>query len=406
MAPRGWLARLPEPGQVKLTIDRLVRLLGPPASVMKQAPTAVEQALNKTVHDTGAEFVAAIQALVPAMVNDSQFRLAGAEEMLRQFLTTTDRFIAHYLKIAIEFDGKAQSGFERVSQYAHFHQGVRKLTVAEFAEAIKQFPRARFTALISRATVAIYQTLRETLAARLADVKKARERLEEAARVPNQTVEVVDGLPGSGNVQLLPPGCDSIGAAVLRFMGVITEADLVEIDQRIHKAITPSTGGVFQACLSSLTGPEDVVEAIYEETRAYLDMRLGRVDLGLMFAERFRTAGQAEQAISQTFQNAEPAWIGAGPWSAAEVTVAGCLCGPGGDRLHEMIQRAVPVPGLVIADTPDDLLLYREWPTVPLNVLMQVGPPALAAYESYLDSPQGTVHSRLDVVRWLGMHDV
>ena len=68
--------------------------------------------------------------------------------------------------------------------------------------------------------------------------------------------------------------------------------------------------------------------------------------------------------------------------------MVGCLCGPGGDRLHEVIQRAVPVPGLVIADTPDDLLIYREWPTVPINVLTQVGPTAAGAYQSFVDTPQ------------------
>ncbi|MBA4190999.1 MAG: hypothetical protein C0467_23690 [Planctomycetaceae bacterium] len=405
LAPRGWLARLPEPGQVKVAIDKMVRLLGPPATVMKQAPTAVEQALNKTVHDTGTAFVAEIHKLIPALVNDSQFRLAGTEEMLRQFLTTNDRFLAQYQKAAIEFDTKAQTGFERVSQYAHFHQKTQKLTAAEFGEAIKGFPRARFQALISRATVAIYQTLRESLAAKLADVKKARTRLETAAQVPNQSIEVRDTLLGGGP-KLLPPGCDSVGAAVLRFIGVLNDADMVEIDRRIHKAVTPAFGGVLQACLSSLTGPEDVVGAIYEETRAYLDMRLGRVDMALMFAERYRTPGQAEQAISQVYQNAEPAWIGIGPWAASEVTVIGCLCGPGGDSLHEVIQRAIPVPGLVIADTPDDLLVYREWPTVPLGVLTQFGPAATAAYQSFVDSPQGTVHSRLDVIRWLGVDDV
>ncbi|MCE9563251.1 MAG: protein kinase [Planctomycetes bacterium] len=406
LAPRGWLARLPEPGPVKVVIDRLVRLLGPPASVMKQAPTAVEQALNKTVQETGAAFVADVQSLVPAMVNDSQFRLAGTEEMLRQFLATTDRFIAQFLKAAGEFDAKAQAGFERVSQYAHFHQGGRKLTVAEFGEAIKQFPRARFQALLSRSAVGIYQTLREALAAKLGEVKKARERLEAAAQTPNSTVEVIEHLPGSGGPRLLPPGCDSVGAAVLRFVGVITDADLAEIDQRIHQVITPTFGGVLQACSSSQTGPDDVVAAIYEETRAHLDLRLGRVDMSLMFAERYRTAGQAEAAIAQTFQNAEPSWIGAGPWSTSEVTVAGCLCGPGGDRLHEVIQRAIPVPGLVIADTPDDLLIYREWPHVPLGVLTQLGPASAAAYQTFADGPGGTVHSRLDVIRWYGADDV
>lgn len=400
LAPRGWLARLPEPGQVKVALDRLVKLLGPPIVALKQTPAAVEQAVNKTVQETGAAFAAAAREMVPGLVNDSQFRLAGAEEMLRQFLTTTDRLIAQYLKGAVELDAKAQGGFERVSQYAHFNQG-RKLTVAEFGEAIKQWPRARFQAMVSRAVVSVYQTVRETMAAQLADVKKARERLDAAAKEPNQAIQVIDVLPGGGG-RLMPPGCDSMGAAVLRFLGVVTDADLVEIDRRVHRVVKPQFGGVLQACLGSITGPDDVVNTIYEETRGYLDLRLGRVDLALMFAERYRTPGQAEQAVSQAYQNAEPAWVGAGPWAASEVTVVGCSCGPGGERLHEVVQRAVPVPGLVIADTPDDLLVYREWPAVPVSALPQAGQDAADAYQSFVDGPQGTPHSRLDVIRWLG----
>jgi serine/threonine protein kinase len=404
LAPRGWLARLPEPGQVKVALDRLVKLLGPPVSALKQAPAAVEQAVNKTVQETGAAFAAAAREMVPALVNDSQYRLAGAEEMLRQFLTTIDRLINQYLKAAVELDAKAQGGYERVSQYAHFNQGGRKLTVAEFGEAIKQWPRSRFQAMTSRAVVSVYQTVRETLAAQLADVKKARERLEAAAKVPNQAIQVIDALPGGG-AQLMPPGCDSMGAAVLRFLGVVTDADLVEIDRRIHRVVKPLYGGVLQACLSSTTGPDEVVNTIYEETRGYLDMRLGRVDMALMFAERFRTPGQAEQAIAHAYQSAEPAWVGDGPWAGAEVTVVGCLCGPGGDRLHDVVQRALPVPGLVIADTPDDLLVYREWPAVPVAALPQVGQEAADAYQSFVDGPQGTPHARLDVIRWLGPFD-
>ncbi|MFO0824206.1 MAG: tubulin-like doman-containing protein [Gemmataceae bacterium] len=405
LAPRGWLARLPEPGQVKVTIDRLVKLLGLPSAVAKNAPTPVEMALNKTVHDTGSEFVKTIQSLVPQMVNDPQYRLAGTEEMLRQFLTTTDRFIASYLKTAVEQDAKAQAGFERVSQYAHSHLGVKKPTTAEFGESIKQFPRARFQALLCRAVVGIYQAVRDTLAARLADVKKARERLEAAAQNPPPIADSPEILPG-GAPRLMPPGCDSISEGVERFLRVITDADLIEIDQAVQRVIDPNFGGVLQACVGSATGPDDVVAAVYEETRYHLDARLGRVDLPLMLAERYRTPGQAEQMITHTFQEAEPAWIGVGPWAAAEVTVVGCPCIAGAERLHQLVQRAIPMPGLAFADTPDDLLVYREWPHVPLGMLTQLGPAAASAYQSFVDSPQGTVHSRLDVPRWLGADEV
>ena len=103
----------------------------------------------------------------------------------------------------------------------------------------------------------------------------------------------------------MPPGCTGIPEAVERFHGVLTDADLVEIDRRVQAIIEPEFGGIFQACMNSATGPACVVAAVYEEARAHLDVRLGQVDLAAMFAERYRTPQQAERAIEQTFQEAE-----------------------------------------------------------------------------------------------------
>src|SRR5439155_23086022 len=91
LSPRGWRARLPEPERVKLALDRLVNLLGPPASPLKRPPTPIEQALAEAATGAGKAFASDVRALVPSLVDDPGFRLSGAEELLRQFLATTDR---------------------------------------------------------------------------------------------------------------------------------------------------------------------------------------------------------------------------------------------------------------------------------------------------------------------------
>ena len=399
LVPRGWLARLPEPTHANVALNRLVNLLGPPASAANRSPTVVEQALAQTAADNGAAFALDLRTLVPALMDDPQFRVAGTEELLRQFLATTDRVMKRFMDSTMELDVKAQYGFECVSQYAHYQKGMRKPTTTEFGEALRQFPRARFQAVTFRALVAVYQVIRDSLLAQLADVSNARQRLEAAANVPDPLADVPEPVPG-GRL-LMPPGCASVTAAVERFLGVLTEADLVAIDQRAQGVIEPELGGLFQACLNSSAGPEGVVAAVYEEARAHLDTRLGSVDLAGMFAERFRTPQQAERAIEQTYQEAEPTWIGSGPWAAAEVTVVGCPEGAGGEPLRELARRAIPVAGLPIADTVDDLTIYREWPAVPLAALPHLGPAAAAAYQNLLESQQCPAHARLDVTVWL-----
>jgi serine/threonine protein kinase len=399
LLPRGWLARLPEADKLTIAIDRLIKLLGPPSSPSKRQVTPVEQALAQEAFNVSEGFALDIRALVPTLIDDPQFRLSGTEELLRQFLATTDRLLERYLQSAVEQDAKAQIGFECVSQYAHFQKGMRKPAVAEFAEALKLYPRARFQALTFRQLAGVYQAIRDNLTAQMVDVSSARQRLELASSLTDQVPEPME-VP-LGNRRLMPQGCAGIADAVERFLGVLSYADTVEIDHRTQAVIEPRLGGLFQACLNSATGPAEVVAAVYEESRAHLDTRLGEVDLAGMFAERYRTSQQAERAIEQTYQEAEPTWIGSGPWVGGEVAVLACPGGQGGEPLRELARRAIPVAGLPIADSRDTLTVYREWPAVPLAALPHLGPAAVAAYAALPDSQQCTPHSRVDVTQWV-----
>ncbi len=243
----------------------------------------------------------------------------------------------------------------------------------------------------------VYHALREILTAQLSDVTAARQRLETA----NQSSPRIDSpeIP-PGNRQLMPPGCAGIADVVERFLHGVTEADLNEIDRRVQMAIEPNYGTVFQACLNSMTGSEDVLAAVHEETRAHLDASLGAANLAGMFAERYRTPETAERVIEQTFQEAEPTWVGNGPWLVGEVAVLGCPSGSNGEPLRELARRAISVAGLPFANMPDDLTVYREWPAIPVGALPHTGAAGIKAYRTATESQQCSPHSRLDVTAW------
>ena len=397
LLPRGWLNRLPEPAQVNLALDTLNRILGPPSSSLNRPPTAIEAAVAKGAAAKGAAFVLDLHTLAPILVDDAGFRLAGTEELFRQFLAVTDRHIVRYTQLTIELDSKAVTGFECLSCYAHYHKGMWKPSAAELADALRQYPRARFQAITFRQLVGVYQTVRDALAGQVADIAIARQRMATAsATVPDEPPE-----PPVSLRRFMPPGCQSIGDAVDRFLKVLTDADMTEIDRRVQSVLEPKAGGLFQLCLNSSAGVEGVIAIMFEEARAHLDQRLGEVALAEMFAERFRTPQQAERAIEQAYQEAEPAWTGNGPWSSSEVAVLACPGGASGETLRELARRAIPIAGLPITDSRDDLTIYREWVSVPLAALPHLGPTASAAYEAMPDTNHCTPHTRLDVTAWL-----
>ena len=398
LIPRGWLGRLPEPDRVAVVLDRLVKMFGPPASPQKRSHTLLEEALARTAADAAEGFAHDLRNVGPSLVEDPQFRFAGSEEMLRQFLATTDRLLDKYHQGASDADARAVAGYESLVQYTHFQKGMRKPNAAEFADALRQWPRARFQALSYRALASLYQSIRDVLAAQLGDVISCRQRMEEPAALADGTDEPFE-YP-FGPRRLLPPGCVGVADAVQRFMGVLADADLAEIDRRVQAALEPEFGGLFQACLNSTGGALGVVAALYEEARAYLDTRLGEVDLAAMFGERFRSQHAAQQAVGQAFAECEPAWVGAGPWCATEVVVVSAPPGTGGEPIRELARRAIPVAGLPLADSRDDMTVYREYPSVPLSVVPQLGPAAATAYESLPEVNQCSLHSRLDITRW------
>ncbi|HVL14331.1 MAG TPA: tubulin-like doman-containing protein, partial [Gemmata sp.] len=307
LLPRGWLSRLPEPQAVSVALDRLVALLGPPSSVGERAPTPVEAAMGDAADARATSAAREIGKLVPSWVNDPRFRVSGAEEMIRQFLATTDRVLEQFAVASADQDGKAQAAFELVSRYVYYQKGERKPPAAEFADAVKTYPQSRLQAATYRAVVAVYRVVRETLALQLYEVATARQRLDEAASAAE--ARAVGAEPYPRQRRLMPAGCATLDAAVAKFVAAVTDPELTEIDGRVEAALDPELHGVFVACLRSAVGPDRVVAAVYEETRAYLDARLGQVDLAAMFRDRFRTPHQAERAVEDTFHDAEPALL-------------------------------------------------------------------------------------------------
>ena len=52
------------------------------------------------------------------------------------------------------------------------------------------------------------------------------------------------------------------------------------------------------------------------------------------------------------------------------------------------------------------MLLYREYPRVPLAAVPQLGPAWAAAYRAAPDTQQATPHARTDVTRWTDVDSV
>ena len=107
------------------------------------AAEAAQQAQARNPDDITARVLDALSRMAAEMNSMPKFTL-------RQLLATTDRLIDNYHQATLDGDAKGQAGYDCVMQYAHFQKGMRKPSAGEFADAIRQFPRSRFQAVMAR----------------------------------------------------------------------------------------------------------------------------------------------------------------------------------------------------------------------------------------------------------------
>jgi hypothetical protein len=387
LAPRGWLARLPEPERVALVLDQLVRLVGRPIADKPMA--AADRAVAAAVEPVRARLLAEASKLVFDLVEDPQFRPAGAAEVARQLAAKAEQFFADLSAKADEADALAAAGFDLLTGHARSLKGVKKPAAAEFADALRKYPANRVRAAVFRGAAEAYRAARDAVADVGPELGLHMERLAEAFARP---VPPAGGSSAAGERTLLPPGCASAEAAAQTFLRSLSDADLNSLEQYIQEGLAEQFGGLLASCRTATDGLAGVARSVRESARRYLDARLGEVDFGGMMRVKYGAPGPA---LKLAYQEAEPALIGGGPWARGEVRVYAGPAGAGGSEVRAAAVRSLP-PGTAEVVVADEAIIYREFPAVPLAALPQLGPQWAAAYHAAGEA----AHARTDVLKW------
>lgn len=405
LVPKGWLSRLPDPERVSVAIDQIRRIIGRPGgkASLARVQTEVELALAATA-DHAADVAAGDAAhSFMELFELPEFRPAGTEEALRQFLGMLDETSAIFEQRAADLEHAGGTAYDLLVGYVHYQRGMRKPSATEFTDALRCYPDAQHQAIIARSLVHVYQRVRAALVGLLNEVETCRHRVE--GLLPFLAPDPNVGVHLPTQRDLYPVGCNSVSESSKRFVDVLSDDDLIDLDRRVQEALVARQGGLFHTCLNATDGLASLLELVQEETRTYLDERLGEVDLAGMFWQRYGTPDAIVRELHRAYEEAEPALVGPGPWAKEEIAVFAGPAGLGGNPIRELA--ASVLPATMLADeTHDEVVIVREYPAVPLSALSQLGPTWAAAYQSAYDIQQTTAHSRLDVTRWIDVDSV
>jgi hypothetical protein len=402
LVPRGWRARLPDRSAVTVAFAQLDKLIGTPILTANPPATPVDEAALLACADAITLGQSELTPLFPGLVDDPAFRLAGAEEAVRQMLANIDRGLALFADLTIRYETDARKAYDLLLQCGHHERGGRKVTAADVADAVRNYPRCQYHAVLYRHAVKAYERIKPALVAVLSEVSGCRQRLETSRQLLVGDLEHTRASVGPR--QVMPPGCPTIEEAARKFLSVLTDEDLAELEVRIQAVVEQEAGSLYQACLNTTAGTEVLFRAVREESRAYLEARLGEVDFTGMLANQFGGPDGVAEALARAAKDAAPELVGPGPWSRFGVTVIGAPGGGTSDSLrHTAAGFAPPDAPIAAADTPDEFLVCREYSQVPLSALPQCGPAWAAAYEGATEQFQCSPHTRADVTQWVGV---
>ncbi|HXG11429.1 MAG TPA: tubulin-like doman-containing protein [Gemmataceae bacterium] len=419
----GW-----SPSLLREAVQKIHELLGRPGdegTVGRSGPLV--EALRKASEELIAQWGQKLAELVVRLIERPNFRLAGAEEAIRQAIALIEQILDQQEQAVKDLAERAAETFQRI--HALIEQPLRgagrrvggstgrrgPASPAEVAELLHGYARLRFQSLVVNQVIAAYLSLRGHLSDELREVNFCRVRMGELLqafevpeegkelRTPDLTAEPSRQAAESVGRSLFPHGCRTLEEAVEQFLAEITPGDLQELDGRIQAMIRQQFTALVHVCLSSSGLLKGLEAAMMQEAKAFVESRLTATDAAEMFLTQFPDEEQAKAEIVNAFHEAVPQLVVAGRGAGHDdegICVVAAPSGPAGERFRQLACEALPDVEITDGVSSDDLIIYREWPNLPLTDLEQFGPVGREAYRQMTSVEHFTPHTRIDIVRW------
>jgi serine/threonine protein kinase len=423
--------------QIGEVLEQFEQLLGKPQDDgLSETPArlviALREAADKLVQQWGQK----LAELPVRLIETPGFRLAGAEEAIRQMTASIEQTLQNHEPLARELSSRAVELYDRLQQLGvkcDTHQPAapartKKTLLAlragkasrksspftEIAELLHDYSKTLYQSLLLRQAGNVFLTLRGHLADEMREINFCRLRLGELLHMLERTADA-PALPasnlgeGRGGAStavhyLYPTGCKDLKEATAHFEDQLNEDALNELDVRMEAMFKKQFAALVNVCLSS--GSSNVlrnVEAAMQQTaEEFVAEELGEWNVAEMFLEQRADESQAIDEIIRIFDESAPQLPQAVvPTSkggmSAELCVLAMPAGPAGERLRALAAEALPDVEWQTAFGSEDLLLYRERVNLPLSELPQLGPLAQDAYRQMSNAEHFTPHCRCDV---------
>lgn len=436
-------------GPVVQAMEQIDKLLGAAEDVRPPGTPAPEPGLLETALAEAAATVAEeceqkLAEVIVRLIEQPNYRLAGAEECLRQMTATVGQALDAQEQLAKELKERALQLHQRIVTLVEqpvvedpkdtprwsFMRKTPPNTspggaANELLELLKAYPKCRYQSIILAHINHLYVALRGHLSDQIREVGFCRQRLEELAglfKEPSQSSKAAKQPPKMQHEEaLLPPGCEDLHEASAKLAEGVGPEDLPAFDEHAQALIKQEYRALVQICLGPSHVVRELAPLLLREAEAFLEPRLQGSNVAEMFLQRCsigadtgeeekldplangkaEDAGQrdlARKALAKAVALAAPR-VGAGD-GVAEHAVVVLPDGPESAAFEELVKEVLPDVQIVPSPRCDEVIIYRE--KVPLTYanLEQTGGVAQEAYRQKCAVDPGSLHTREDIEAW------
>ncbi|MGH9677310.1 MAG: hypothetical protein ACRD36_09435, partial [Candidatus Acidiferrum sp.] len=336
------------------------------------------------------------------LMEDPKYRLAGAEEGVRQVVATIEQVLQHHDPLAQDLARKADEASGRLSALAdEVKTGARKLNIdpLDVLELLRWYPKWRFQSLILQIVSASFISLRGYLSDELREINFCRIRLGELSRM-FEASSANEGVmpPRDGHSRrLFSAGGDDLAEAVKQFLDGLPATATGEMEVHVQADLETQFQGLVNICVSKANLLKDVEGMMLDTTRRFVSEYLPDTDVAELFCDQHRDAAQAEAELLGFFDEAAPDFAPTRGSRDSEIVLLGTPASRAAEKLRGWVRDALPEVELQTVSGLDEVVFYRESANRSLLDLEQLGPEALDAYRQMSAADNFTPHCRLDI---------
>jgi hypothetical protein len=408
--PQGKRGPDPDLDAVVATLQRMEELVGStePEPAGKRTPILLGDAMEQAADAVAKKWSARVSQLVFRFVEDVHYRVRGAEEAIRMLTGLIEDTLETYEPLLQEREENAVEARQRIQQMiasleANPGGGRRNAPfVAELVDSLRLYPRCRYQSLLLRRVINVYVTLRGKLSDQVRELTLIRQRLGDLAKAFEFGGDGGASTEAAQATNLLPAGCESMDDAVNWLLRDIKPDAIHALDQAVQATINQQLTSLVQVCMTSAASVKSLEEALHRHAEEFTANRLTAINVVEMFLAHYEdNEDGATTAIVNAYQDAVPELARKLSCTEPELRVVAL---PASDQVadfRELVRKALPNMQLLFTDSPDDVVICREQPEVPLDALPLLGPVGKNAYRQMANSDNFSPHSREDITDWL-----